>query len=215
MTTPRLWSFRTSPYSGKVRAAFLEKDVPLELVEIHVARRPPRLKELSHPGRVPVLELPSGVIRESSLICEWLEEAHPEPPLWPADLVLRGWARGWAMWLDTTITADYFLGMRKWAYGKAEDDPDDIVEQLHGRLPRRWVILEEALGAHEGPWLAGDTFTYADLSGMPVAIRMAEWTAHLVPDPAAFPRIAAWFHALRERPSAAGIDAHGEEVLSA
>lgn len=214
-TTPRLWSFRTSPYSGKVRAAFIEKDVPLELVEIHAARRPPRLKELSHVGRVPVLELPGGAIRESSLICEWLEEEHPEPPLWPTDPVLRGWARGQQMWIDTTIVADYFLGMRKWAYGKAPEDPDDIVEQLHGRLPRRWVILEEALGTHEGPWIAGEQFTYADLSGTAPAVRLQEWTAHLLPDPGEFPRITAWMKALRERPSAAGIDAHGDEVLSA
>lgn len=144
-----------------------------------------------------------------------LEETYPEPPLWPADAALCGWARGQQMWLDTTIVADYFLGMRKWAFGTSPGDPDDIVEQLHGRLPRRWVILEEALGTHEGPWIAGEQPTYADLSGMAPAIRIAEWTAHLLPDPQEFPRITAWMDALRERPSAVDIDAHGEEVLSA
>lgn len=214
-TTPRLWSFRTSPYSGKVRSAFLEKDAPLELVEIHPLKRPARLKELSHVGRVPVLELPGGAIRESLIICEWLEETHPEPPLWPADPALRGWARGWAKWIDETVVADYFLGMRKWAFGKAEDDPEDIVEQLHGRLARRWPVLEGALGVHAGPWLAGEQFTYADLSGMPVAVRIGEWTGHLVPDADAFPRVTAWMDALRERPSAVGIDSAGDEVLTA
>lgn len=215
MTTPRLWSFRTSPYSGKARAAFAEKGVALELVEIHPTRRPPRLKELSVAGRVPVLELEDGAIRESLYICEWLEETHREPPLWPADPTVRGWARGWAKWLDETVVADYFLGMRKWAFGTAEDDPEDIVEQLHGRLARRWPALEEALGVHDGPWLAGEQFTYADLSGMPAAVRMPEWTAHLLPDAVAFPRVTAWMAALRDRPSAAEIDTFGEPVLSA
>jgi glutathione S-transferase len=215
MTTPRLWSFRSSPYSGKARAAFAEKGVELELVEIHPARRPARLKELNVAGRVPVLELDDGAIRESLYICEWLEETHPEPPLWPADPALRGWARGWAKWLDETIVADYFLGMRKWAFGKSEDDPEDIVEQLHARLARRWPTLEQALGVHDGPWLTGGQFTYADLSGMPAAVRIPEWTAHLVPDAATYPLVTAWMAALRDRPTAVEIDTGGETVLEA
>jgi glutathione S-transferase len=213
--TPRLWSFRLSPYSGKVRVAAAEKGVELELVEIHAGRRPPRLKELNVTGRVPVLELEDGIIRESSIICEWLEETHPQPALWPADPVLRGWARGWAKYVDDDLTANYFLGMRKFAYGTDPDDPDDIVERLMGRIPRKWPKLEAALAVHEGPWFAGEQYTYADASGAPIAVRLPEWTEHLVPDPADFPLVTAWLQALRDRPSTAAVDAKGEVVLSA
>jgi glutathione S-transferase len=210
----RLWVFRTSPYSGKARAAFAEKGVDVELVEIHPGKRPPRLQELNPANRVPVLQVGDVPIRESSLICEWLEETHPDPPLWPADPTLRGWARGWAKYIDDTITADFFLGMRKLAFGKAQDDPEDIVERLHGRVPRRWLVLEEALQEHDGPWLCGEDFTFADLSAMAPAVRIPEWNPDLAPDADAHPLVAAWLDALRARPSAAEIDTKGEPVAA-
>lgn len=216
MTPPRLWSWRMSPFAGKARAAFAEKGVDFELLEIHPRDRPQRLRELNPLNRIPVLELSDGTaIRESTAICEWLEDTHPDPPLWPADLARRGWARGWAKWLDETVTIDFFLGMRKQAFGKDEDDPDDIVERMHGRLAKQWPLLEAALGEHEGPWLCGEQFTYADLFGMPVAARLPEWAAHLLPDEAQFPRVAAWLQALRARPSISAIDRASEPVLRA
>jgi glutathione S-transferase len=212
---PRLWSFRTSPFAGKVRVAFAEKDVDYELVEIHPKRRPPRLKELNVAGRVPTLELEDGAIRESSVIFEWLEETHPEPPLWPASATRRGWARGWAKYVDDTATSDFFLGMRKFAFGLAPDDPEDVVQTLFARVPRRWPTLERALAEHDGPWLAGEQFTYADICAAPLAVRLPEWAPQLQPDPEATPLVAAWLAALRDRPSSVAIDAHAEPVLSA
>jgi len=212
--TPVLWTFRQSPFAGKARAAFAEKGVAVELAEIHPIKRPQRFLELTPSGRVPVLELGGGAppIRESSIICEWLEEAHPEPPLWPADLALRGWARGQAKLLDDHLVADFFLGMRKLAFGTSEDDPEDVVERLHRRLPKRWPALEAALAEHEGPWLCGEQLTFADLSGLPLAVRLPEWRPHLVPDAAEYPRVTAWMAALRARPSAATIDQGAERV---
>lgn len=211
-TTPVLWTFKTSPFAGKARAAFAEKGVPVELAEIHPVKRPERFLALTAPGRVPVLELGDGrpPIRESSIICEWLEETHPEPPLWPADPALRGWARGQAKFLDDLLLANFFLGMRKLAFGKSEHDPDDVVDRLHRRLAKHWPALEAALGEHPGPWLCGEQLTYAELSGMPLAVRLPVWAPHLAPDPATYPRVDAWLTALRERPSAAMIDAGGE-----
>src|SRR3954452_12660459 len=212
---PRLWTFRLSPFAGKARAAFAEKGIDVELVEIHPGRRPPRLKELNPLGRVPVLEVDGVAIRESSVLCEWLEETHPDPTLWPADPQLRAWARGWGRYIDDVPVASFFLGMNKLAFGLRDGDPPDEVERLHRRVPKSWPLLEDALGVHEGPWLTGTPFTLADLSAMALAVRLPEWMAHLAPDPAASPRVDAWMPALRARPSAAAIDAKGEPVLSA
>jgi glutathione S-transferase len=209
---PRLWSFKASPFAGKVRVALAEKGVDYELLEIHPVKRPPRLRELNPVGRVPVLEAGNVAIRESSVICEYLEEVYPDPPLWPADPAQRGWARGWARYVDDGLGVNYFLGMRKLAFGKAPEDPDDIVEQLHARVGRQWSRLETALDEHEGPWLCGEQFTYADITGMAVAVRLPEWTPQLVPDADELPHVTAWLAALRERPSAAAIDAKGERV---
>jgi glutathione S-transferase len=211
MSRPRLWSFRLSPFAGKARAAFAEKGVEVELVDIHPARRPPRLRELNPLGRVPVLELDGGpALRESSIICEWLEERYPDPPLWPADPDARAWARGWARYLDDVPVASFFLGMNRLAFGLADGDPPDMVQRQHRRVPKSWPVLEAALLEHEGPWLCGAQFTYADLSAMALAVRLPEWMPELEPDAAAFPRTTAWLAALRERPSVVAIDATGE-----
>ena len=208
----RLWTLRTSPFAGKVRVAFAEKGVALELLEVHGANRPARLRELNPLGKVPVLELPDVALRESAVICEWLEETHPDPPLWPSDPGLRAWARGWLAFLDARVTADLFLGLRKWRFGKDPDDPEDVVERLHGRLADHWPLLEDALGRHAGPWLTGEQCTLADLAAMPAAVRLAEWVPHLQPDAATAPRVSAWLEALRGRPSAHAVDARGERV---
>ncbi len=212
--TPVLWTFKQSPFAGKARAAFAEKGVEVELAEIHPVKRPERFLDLTAPRRVPVLELGAGAppIRESSFICEWLEETHPEPALWPADAALRGWARGQAKWIDDELVVNFFLGMRKLAFGKAPDDPEDITERLHARLAKRWPALEAALGESAGTWLCGEQMTYADLSGLPLAVRLPEWRPDLAPDAAQHPRVAAWLEALRARPSAATIDQGAERV---
>lgn len=212
----RLWSWRLSPYSGKVRVALAEKGVELELLEVHPVRRPPRLRELNPAARVPVLELDDGRgLRESSVICEWLEEEHPEPPLWPADPADRGEARGWSRWIDDELTAHFFLAMRKQGFGLADGDPPDLVERLLGTLAKRWKPMEAALGRHEGPWVMGEELTYADLGAAPLAVRLPDWRADLQPDADAYPRVAAWLEALRARPSAAAVDLAGPEVVSA
>lgn len=212
--TPVLWTFKTSPFAGKARAAFAEKGVEVRLAEIHPTKRPQRFLALTAPGRVPVLEPGDGgpPIRESSIICEWLEETHPDPPMWPADPALRGWARGQAKFIDDLLVANFFLGMRKLAFGKSETDPEDVVDRLHRQLAKHWPALEASLGEHEGPWLCGEQLTYADLSGLPLAVRLPEWRADLLPDAAAHPRTAAWLDALRARPSAAAIDQGAERV---
>ncbi len=211
----RLWTFRTSPFAGKVRAALDEKGVPVELLEIHPARRPARLRELNPLNRVPVLEVDGAAMRESSVILEWIEETYPEPPLWPADPTERAEARAWARFIDDALLTNFFLGLRKLAFGRDDDDPEDIVERLHARVPRQWGRLETALAAHDGPWLMGEQFTYADLSALPLAVRLPEWGPQLAPDPHEYPRCAAWLAALRERPSAAAIDAAGERRVEA
>lgn len=95
MTPVRLWTWDLSPFPGKVRLALAEKGIEAEMLEIHPVRRPARLRELNPVNRVPVLEVDGTALRESSVICEYLEETHPEPALWPVDAALRGWARGW------------------------------------------------------------------------------------------------------------------------
>ena len=213
MTPPRLWSWQLSPFAGKARIAFAEKGVEVELLEIDPRNRPARLRELNPTGRVPTLELDGYGIRESTVICDWLEETQPEPALWPADPDARAAGRGLLRFVDDELTRPFFLSMRKEAFGVDPTDHPDVVEQLRQQLSRRWSTIEQLLGQSQGPWLLeGQEPTMADLAAIPLAVRLPQWKPELAPDPGQYPHTAAWLERLRQRPSAAEVDRKGEKV---
>jgi glutathione S-transferase len=211
MARPVLWSWHLSPFAGKVRVAFAEKGVEVELIEIDPVARPARLRELNPTNRVPVLEVDGVAIRESSAICDWLEDTHPEPALWPADPAHRAAARGLMRWVDDELTTNFFLSMRKEGFGLAETDHPDTVTILRDRFVRRWPVVERLLERSGNGWLAGgDQPSLADLTAIPLAVRLPAWKPELQPDSDAWPLAVAWLAALRARPSAAEVKRRGE-----
>jgi glutathione S-transferase len=79
----RLCGFRVSNYHNKVRLALMEKGVAFEE---DAACRPSRDDDflaLSPMGKVPFLKLDGTSLAESQVICEYLEDAWPEKPLYP------------------------------------------------------------------------------------------------------------------------------------
>jgi len=213
MSSLQLWSWHLSPFAAKVRVACAEKGVEPELLEIDPRRRPARLREINPTATVPVLEVDGRAIRESSAICDWLEETYPDPPLWPGDPSARGAARGLLRWVDDELTRNFFLSMRKEAFGIDRADHPEIVAILRGRLVKRWADAERLLDAAEGTWMmGGQTPTYVDLAAIPLAVRLPQWKPELGPDPDAQPLSSAWLERLRARPSAAAVDHRGEPV---
>ncbi len=209
MAAPRLWSWHLSPFAGKVRIAAAVTGTELDLIEIDPVERPPRLRELNPAGRVPVLELDDMVVRESSAICDWLEDVRPGPSLWPEDPARRAMARGLMRWLDDEVTVSFFLSFRKEAFGPADGEPPDIVDRLRIRLMRRWPKLEHELTRGGTPWLAGVSEpSLADLSGIPLAVRIPQWGPQLAP-PAELTHVNAWLDALREHPAAGEVKHRG------
>jgi glutathione S-transferase len=213
MSTPVLWSWNLSPFAGKVRVAFAEKGVEVELIEIDPVQRPARLAELNPTNRVPVLEVDGVGIRESSAICDWLEETHPEPALWPADPARRASARGLMRWVDDELTVNFFGSIRKESFGPERSDHPEIITIMQRRFVKRWPVLEAMLERSGSDWLAGgEEPTYADLAAAPLAVRLPSWKPEMQPDADACPRASAWLEALRSRPSAAAVKQKGKPL---
>jgi glutathione S-transferase len=211
MSSLRLWSWHLSPFAGKARIAFAEKGVEVELIEIDPRHRPARLRELNPTARVPVLEVDGFAIRESTPICDWLDDVHPDPPLWPADPAARASARGLLRWVDDELTSSFFLSMRKEVFGIDDTDHPDVVAHLRARLARRWPDAETLLARHEGPWMMGGARpTLTDLAAMPLAVRLSQWRPDLLPDPERHPLTTDWLAQLRERPTATAVEQKGQ-----
>ena len=88
----QLYQTYLSPFPTRVRLMLYAKGIDCEIVEPPGFHGDPRSKgsylAINPIGRVPALVLDDGrVLPESEVICEYLEEAFPEPPLFPSRAV--------------------------------------------------------------------------------------------------------------------------------
>src|SRR6185295_10053804 len=90
----KLCGFPISNYYNKVHIAMLEKGLPFELDAECKPSQKDEFLARTPMGKVPFLELDgSAVLCESQVICEYLEEAYPQKPLYPRDPLERAKVR--------------------------------------------------------------------------------------------------------------------------
>jgi len=150
---------RVSNYYNKVRLALLEKGVPFEedagiwpsQKEAWLARSPM--------GRVPVLEADGKPFAESQVICEYLEETHPEKPLLPRDPVARAKVRELIAMIELNLelVARRLYNQVFWRGPTVSDETRQEVEKDLSK----GVRALKALATFE-PFLAGAELTLAD-----------------------------------------------------
>jgi glutathione S-transferase len=102
MTELILHHYPSSPFSEKIRLALGYKRLPWKSVHIPPIMPKPDLAALTGGYRkTPVLQVGADVYCDTALICDVLEHVQPEPMLYPP--ALRGVARVFAQWADTTL----------------------------------------------------------------------------------------------------------------
>jgi len=177
---------------------------------------------------VPTLVHDGRVVIESTLIIEYLDEAFPEPALMPDDPYARAQARLWMKKIDDYLhaacaTVTFAIAFRKSLLKKTPEElaarfaamPDPAYRErqrlsvqhgvkaphvppaLHG-YDRYIGEMEAALAA--SPYLAGETYSLADVAATPYVNRAAAlgmdrlWVGRR-------PRVEDWFARMRARPS--------------
>ena len=98
------------PNPRLVRMFMLEKgiEIPTEEIDIMAGenRKSPYLDK-NPAGELPALELDDGrIISETIVICEYLEEENPEPPLIGATPAERAETRMWTRRIELSIRSD-------------------------------------------------------------------------------------------------------------
>ena len=91
----KLVTSRFSPYGYKVEMALIEKAIPYEKQEIDLSNKPDWFKKDAPISKVPLLYVGDKVLFESTVICEYLEEAFPEKPLHSKDPIVKANHRAW------------------------------------------------------------------------------------------------------------------------
>lgn len=155
-----------SPYVRKVLACLELKRLDYRIDPIAPFVGNDDFERLSPLRRIPVLLEGGRVFNDSSVICQYLEDTHPAPALYPADPADRARARWLEEYADTAL-ADaliwrlfYQKAIRRHVFGEAGDEAV-IEEALERHIPHALDYLETQLPA-EG-FLFG-TVTVADIA---------------------------------------------------
>ena len=157
----KLCGFAVSNYYNKVIFALLEKGVPFEEELVYTSQGDDMLQR-SPMGKVPFISTPMGTLCESQAICEYLEDAYPQVPLYPSDPFQRAKVRELCTVLDMHVELQARRLYPETFFGGAVSD--ETKEQAKKALARG----VRALGALAKwrPFIAGDKLTYADCSAM-------------------------------------------------
>jgi len=201
----KLYQFFASPFPTRVRLMLYAKGIPFEIVE------PPGFGNSKLPkgdylklnplGRVPTLVLDDGrALPESEVICEYLEESFPSPPLLPADPWQRAQVR-----LVTRIS-DIYLVM-------AMVPLFDVLATKRSQWDRAVINaavdkVAEALGALEvyigiSGYAIGPSLTVADGALAPMLILAEEWVPSVFgtdPPLHRFPKLSAYWRSVQADP---------------
>jgi glutathione S-transferase len=212
----------------KVRFALAEKKLAWEGHHLNLRagdQQKPEYLKLNPNAVVPTLVDNGTVIIESTVICEYLDDAYPEPRLKPTDAAGRARMRLWTKQLDEGVHAatEVVSSAIAFRYQKLAAGMEAL-EEFHKKMPdpvkreRSWETvtkgvesrfflaaikrfdkllgdLEIALAAT--PWLTGAEFSLADIGYAPYVARLDHLQLQFLWDRR--PHVPAWYDRLRER----------------
>ena len=213
----------------KVRLVIAEKG--LDTVERHIDLRAreqqtPEYLKLNPKGYVPTLVHDGRPVTESAIICEYLDEVFPDPPLSPADPVKRAYMRTWTRRPDDGLhracaTVTNAIAFRLQWLEKSREEIETMLAATPDPARRTWrremiekgtesrlfvnavwayetllTDMEDAL--QDRDWLAGDRYTLADVSLTSYLNRVAELQFQPMWE-GKRPRVTDWFARIRAR----------------
>ena len=157
----RLYRARFSTNVERVALALAHKGLEAESVWIEYSDRSP-VEQVSGQGLVPVIEYDGQVVVDSMEIVRFLEERHPNPPLFPRDAARRS---------EAFVFIDWFNRVWKRPPNELEAEltkpkPDRArVNELTAAMRAYLDLFEEMLTGREH--LLGREFGAADIAAFP------------------------------------------------
>lgn len=105
MSKPKLYKLDISPSCQRVFATFAHKGVDYDSVDIDITKkdRPEEFNRLSPFGKVPVLVHENRTLIESAVICQYINDTWPDPPMLPSTPLELAYARRWILYADREI----------------------------------------------------------------------------------------------------------------
>jgi glutathione S-transferase len=199
----RLYDLKTGTNTRRVRIFLAEKGVKLPTVEVDMMKGENKDSEYlsKNPmGTMPLLELDDGTqLAESVAICRYVEELHPDPPLFGTTPIERALIEMWnrRMELELLIPIiDHFVHSSTF-YKERLSQVADIAHRghMHAQARMRWLDGELAMR----PFIAGNQYTIADITAQ-CALILGKNTGSPIPNDSQ--HLARWFSDVSKRPTA-------------
>ena len=156
----KLCGFHISNYFNKARIAMLEKGVAFELDATCRPSQEDAFLARTPMGKVPFLEVDGGAqLSESQVICEYLEDAYPQKPLYPRDPLERARVRELVTILELhmELVARRLYPHAFFGRGPASEELKKAVEKDLAKGVRAFRMR-----AKFDPYVAGKDLTLAD-----------------------------------------------------
>jgi glutathione S-transferase len=205
----KLYSGPLSLFSRKVEIALHEKGLPFERVLVPFTQtagyspKHPDVMAANPKGQVPVLVDGDLTLYDSTVILEYLEDAYPEPPLYPRPAKARAVCRLLDLFADEVMLVPLRAFMHR--TGPRPSDParweaDEAKAREAGAvIARQFSELERRLA--DAPYLCG-TFGAADIAVF-MAVLFSQRLGGPPLDP--HPALAGWYERLSGRPAFATV----------
>ena len=163
-TIYHLW---LSPFCRKVRIVLHEKKIDVDLKVENVWERRKEFLALNPAGEVPVLVEPGGTaLSGSNVICEFLDEIHPEPPLVGRHPLERAEVRRLVHWFDSKFNVEVtenLVGEKVMKRFLGLGAPDSkAIRAGHNNINTHLSYISYLIERRK--WLAGNEFTLADIA---------------------------------------------------
>jgi glutathione S-transferase len=203
-----------SPYVRKVLAVCEMKGVPYRLDPIVPFFGDDSFSDISPLRRIPVYVDDQVTLCDSTVICEYLDERFPAPPLLPADAAARARVR-WVEEFADTRQGDVFIWrifyhavILPFLFGK-DRDTAKIAKTVTEEVPQVLTYLEKIAPA--------DGFLVGQLSSADIAVAVSfanlEW-ARVKLDRRRWPNTLAWVERTTATPGLAKITRLAERLMT-
>lgn len=154
----KLYGFPVSNYTNMVELALREKGLPFEYV-LTFPEQTPEFLARSPRGKVPFLGTPQGFINEADAILDYLEDVGQGKRMSPEDPQARATVRALMKEIELYIELPARSCFAEAFFGGTV--PDAIKSKAREDLQAGFATLRRH--ARFAPYVAGDTFTLADV----------------------------------------------------
>jgi maleylacetoacetate isomerase len=185
----KLYSYFRSSAAYRVRIALNLKGLSYEIIPVHLTRgggeqRRPEYRDINPQKRVPALAVSGEVLTQSLAIIEYLDETQREPPLLPADPLVRAKVRGVAQAIACDIHPLNNLIVLQYLKRTLGQEQETIDEWYAHWIVEGFEAVEAMI--RPGPYAFGAQVTLADVCIVPQVANARRYKVPLE----RFPRIA-------------------------